>query len=104
MENKKELRKEILAKRDGLSLKERKEKSSVIAQKVIVLEEFIKSNKILLYSHIRSEVETTDVYAEAKRLGKDIYYPRVLGDKMEFYFVDETTEFEMSPFGVREPR
>ena len=101
---KKELRKEILARRNALSVQEREEKSIQIAHKVIHLEEFKKSNKILLYAPIRSEVETAKIYMEARRLCKDVYYPRVIGNEMEFYFVDETTEFETSVYGIREPK
>ena len=101
---KKELRKEILARRNALSVQEREEKSIEIARKVIALEEFENSNKILLYAPIRSEVKTSNIYMEARRLRKAVYYPRVLGDEMEFYFVDETTELETSKYGIREPK
>ena len=89
MTNKKELRKEILARRNTLSLQEREEKSTQIANKVIALAEFQKSNKILLYAPIRSEVETDAIYLEARRLSKAVYYPRVLGSEMEFYLVEQ---------------
>ena len=102
--NKKELRKEILALRNALSLQERAEKSGQIGSKVTSLEEFQKSNKILLYAPIRSEVETESIYLEARRLGKAVYYPRVLGSEMEFYLVDETTPLEQGSFGIREPK
>lgn len=102
--NKKELRKEILARRNALSPQERQEKSAQIASKVIALEEFQKSNKILLYAPIRSEVETGKIHQEAKRLSKDVYYPKVLGAEMEFYLDDSTTDFEIGAFGIREPK
>ena len=104
MTNKKELRKEILARRNALSLQERAEKSTHIASKVIALEKFQKSNKILLYAPIRSEVETDAIDLEARKLGKAVYYPRVLGSEMEFYLVDETTTLEQSSYGIREPK
>ena len=100
---KKTLRKEVLARRNGMPEQERIEKSIEIANKVSGLEKFQKSTVILLYEAIRSEVETKLIYAEAKRQGKEIYYPRVEGEKMEFYRVDETTRFDISAFGIREP-
>ena len=102
--NKKELRKEILARRNALSLQERAEKSTQIAQKIMALPEFQKCNKILLYAPIKSEVETAEIYLEAKRCCKDVYYPRVLEKEMEFYFVDETTTLEKSVYGILEPK
>lgn len=101
--NKKELRKEILAHRDGLSQKERHEKSVQIVTNVLKLEGFRKVNKILMYASMRSEVETDNIDHAARKLGKEIYYPRVQGDKMEFYLADEAMDFEVSAFGVREP-
>ncbi len=104
MISKKELRKEILARRDALSEKERKEKSARISKQVIGQMAFQNATKVLLFSSFKSEVDTEDVFREAKRLNKDIYYPRILDKEMEFYFVNETTEFEISSFGVKEPK
>ena len=102
--NKKELRKAILARRDDLSLKERDEKSAQIVTSVLELEGLKNANKILLYASMRSEVQTDDICYKAKLLGKEIYYPRVQGDEMKFYSVDEDETFEVSTFGVREPK
>lgn len=102
--NKKELRKAILARRDDLSLKERDEKSAQIVTSVLELEELKNANKILLYASMRSEVQTDDICYKAKLLGKEIYYPRVQGNEMKFYSVDEGEAFEVSTFGVREPK
>ena len=102
--DKKILRKEILARRSALSVQERQEKSGKIAAAVVGLEEFQKSDKVLLYVPIRGEVETEEIYQSARMLSKDIYYPRVQGREMEFYLVNETTEFETSPYGIREPK
>lgn len=102
--NKKELRKEAIARRNGLSSQERKEKSAQIAERVVSLDEFEACNTILLYQSIRSEVETGGIYLEAKHLKKEIYVPRVEGDVMEFYRMDEMTEWEVSLFGIKEPK
>ena len=101
---KKELRKEFIRRRNALSEEMRKEKSQEIAKRVTVMCEFQNANVVLLYNAIRSEVETTEIFQEAKRLGKRIYSPRVIGDQMEFYLIDEATEFEVSNFGICEPK
>lgn len=102
--NKKELRKEVLALRDALLPKERHEKSEQIVAQVLELDEYRKANKVFLYASMRSEVETDEIYHKAKALGKAIYYPRVIEDKMEFYLVEDMAELEVSTFGVREPQ
>lgn len=101
--DKKELRKEFIAKRNALSIENQYKKSEAISKRLIALKEFRDANKILMYTNIRSEVITTDIYEEALLLRKDIYYPRVQGDTMEFYQVNDTTEFDVSRFGIREP-
>lgn len=102
--NKSELRKEIRRFRNALPLEMRKEKSVRIASLIIRLQEFQRANVVLLYSAIKSEVETELIYEVAKQLQKQVYYPRVIGDEMEFYLVDEGAEFVVSNFGVREPK
>ena len=102
--DKKILRKEFLARRSELPLEEREEKSAKIADLVIGLEAFEKSDKVLLYAPIRGEVETEKIYRSARLLGKDVYYPRVQGKEMEFYLVNETIEYEMSRYGIKEPK
>jgi 5-formyltetrahydrofolate cyclo-ligase len=49
-------------------------------------------------------VETEKIYRSARLLSKDVYYPRVQGKEMEFYLVNETTEYEMSRYGIKEPK
>ncbi len=102
--DKRKMRKDILARRNALSQQECLEKSKVIVAKLKELEEFKRSNKVLLYAPIRNEVETEEICEAAKRKGKAIYYPRVLGKEMKFYCIDETTEFEISTYGIREPK
>lgn len=102
--DKKELRKEFLVRRNALSQIERREKSEQIAKRVIEIEEFRNANVLLLYQAIRSEVETDQIFEAANQFGKRVYYPRVIGDKMEFYLADSTTEYEISKLGIREPK
>ena len=101
--NKKELRKKFIQLRNALSEEMRKEKSKRIASRVIAMQEFQKTEVVLLYNAIRSEVETKEIFQEAKRLGKPIYFPRVIGDEMEFYLIEEDSKLEVSSFGIYEP-
>ena len=102
--DKRELRKELRKLRDLLTQEERREKSITISERVIALKEFREASVVLLYAAVRSEVETQLIYNVAKKQGKRIYYPRVDGKRMEFYLVDEKTEFETGTFGAREPK
>ena len=104
MITKKELRKETLKKRDALTVAERIEKSHKIANYVLAQPSFEKADVILLYASFRSEVDTEEIFAFAKERKKRIYFPKVLGDKMEFYRVERETDFENGCWGIREPR
>lgn len=103
MKSKAELRKEILQRRDALSFEERFDKSRQIAQKVIGQAAFQEADALLLFASYKSEVDTTEIFETAKKLGKDIYYPKVLGKQMEFYRVQKKEDLVEGYRGIREP-
>lgn len=104
MKAKQELRKEILQRRDALTLEERREKSHQIAEKVISQKEFIEADKVLLFASYKSEVNTSEIFGVAKRLSKDIYYPKVVGKEMEFFKVESEDDLLEGYRGIREPQ
>lgn len=103
MVSKKELRKEILARRDALSEKERREKSTRISKGVTEQEEFQKANKVLLFASCKSEVDTMEIFDVARINNKDIYYPKVIGKEMEFYQIHSKEELLEGYRGIYEP-
>ena len=96
MRTKKELRKEILQLRDALNVEERKEKSHLIAEKVIVQNEFIEADKILLFASFKSEVDTCEIFQAAREAGKAVYFPKITGKEMEFYQYNIVFCFDMN--------
>lgn len=94
----------MLMLRDALSLEEREISSLAIAKCVIEQDAFCYANRILLFSSYKSEVDTSKIYKTAKALGKDVYYPRVQEGAMDFYQVDEKTNWEINRYGIREPQ
>lgn len=103
MISKKELRREILQRRDSLTSEERSTKSSKITEKVIVQKAFLEADKILLFASYKSEVETWEIFKTARNASKDIYYPKVLGKEMEFYRVKQEADLLEGYHGIREP-
>jgi len=104
MKSKKELRKEILKNRDALTVEERSEKSKIIAQKVISHKVFQEADIVLLYASYKSEVDTIDIFEAAILAEKEVFYPKVIGDEMEFYRVQEQTDLIEGYRGIREPK
>lgn len=103
LKSKKELRKEILQLRDALTEEERREKSHIIAEKVIAKNEFLEADKVLLFASYHSEVDTYEIYQAARVSGKFVYYPKVIGKEMEFYIVEKEEDLVEGYRGIREP-
>ena len=70
MTSKKEIREQILKKRQALSLEEWKEKSLTIAKQIFLHPAFREETYIFAYLPIRGEVNTLPVLEEAWRQGK----------------------------------
>ena len=104
METKKEIRKQILQKRDALFDLERQQKSEEIVQKVIASEVFQNSDVFLLFSSYKSEVDVTKLIEYTLLLGKKVYLPKVIGLKMEFYRIFSMSELEDGYCGIKEPK
>lgn len=104
MKSKVELRNEILQRRDTLTQVERKEKSYQIAQRVVKQKEFIDANKILLFAAYKSEVDTTEIFKVAQKQKKAVYYPKVIGNELEFYRVQKQENLMQGYRGIREPK
>ena len=104
MDRKKQLRQEILQKRDALSLVERKEKSRQISERVIQHPAFLDADKILLYASFRSEVDTKAIFQTALEMKKQVYFPKVIGKEMEFYQVRKEDELLEGYCGILEPK
>ncbi len=104
METKKEIRKQILQKRDALSLQERQQKSQIIAQRVISTEAFQKSDKLLLFSSYKSEVDVSLIMQYAFEMQKQVYLPKIIGSEMEFYRISSVSELLDGYCGIKEPK
>lgn len=104
LKTKRELRKEILKLRDALTLEERERKSKEITKRVIAHKAFKQADIILLFSSFKSEVDTTEIFETAQRFSKDIYYPKVIGDEMEFYRVEHEIDLKEGYRGICEPK
>ncbi len=104
---KKELRREVLAKRDVLSSEERAIGSVRIFSKIAEMDIYQKAEIILCYVDFGSEVQTKEFMANAKADGKTVYAPRIVREddgmrRMRFYRYDAQT-LERSKWGIEEP-
>ena len=99
--NKNELRKKYLELRKQIL--EKDEKSKIIMNKLIMMEEYISSSSIGLYYSLSSEVNTLELINYALNEKKRVFLPRVEGDNIVFYEIKSMSGLVKSNFGVMEP-
>lgn len=101
-----DIRKEILGKRDSLTLEQQQEKSRQIFEKLITLEEYKHSRNILVYADFGSEVKTDDIILDSLSMGKNVYCPKVTDHEnglMVFAKIESLEDLELGFVGLREP-
>lgn len=77
---------------------------TAIAERLIVLPEFINASHIFAYLSVGREVDTRRIIAEALKLDKDVYLPVVLGNGiMEFARYDASARLLSSELHIPEP-
>ncbi|MEE4252996.1 MAG: 5-formyltetrahydrofolate cyclo-ligase [Desulfuromusa sp.] len=96
-------RKQFLSLRRQLDLSVHLRLSQQAQQQLIASECFARAKTVALYSPINNEVATEQVFLEARKGNKQVYYPRVDGDDLAFFEVRETSELLPGGFGVAEP-
>lgn len=103
VEEKKQLRKRILAQRNAMPLKVREEKSRKIMEALFAMPLYRESDNILTYVNYQSEVDTTDLVNKAFADKKRVFAPKVSGETMEFYQLTGIKDLKEGYKGIREP-
>jgi 5-formyltetrahydrofolate cyclo-ligase len=94
----------LLAQRVQLSKDQRRCLSRAAQQALIGSPVFQDAACIALYSPTRGEVETAMLFSAARRAGKKVCYPRVVGERMVFIEVDDLASLGKGAFGLLEPQ
>lgn len=100
------LRKEIIAKRDGLSSPDITSKSRKIFEKVQALSDFKEASNVLIYASMKSEVMTDDIIRACLEEGKSVYCPvctDTANGVMEFVKIHSLQDLKEGYYGIREP-
>ncbi|HEX6282500.1 MAG TPA: 5-formyltetrahydrofolate cyclo-ligase [Nitrososphaera sp.] len=100
---KKEIRQEMLERRNRLNSQEISKRSKSIQEFVINSKEFQRAKVVGAYSAFGSEVSTELIIERARILGKKIALPRVEEDKITFYELSSTKSLIRGRFGIMEP-
>lgn len=102
-EQKKALRSEILKKRNSIAPPDLVAFSNRICSCVTTESKYVRCNDILLYSHFGSEVKTDYIFEHALKDGKNVYFPKVEGNIMNFYKVNSMDDLKTGFKGMLEP-
>lgn len=95
-------RKEIINKRKNIPNKQIK--SNIIFHKIIETDIYKKSKTIALYNSLENEVSTKELITYSLNNNKEVYLPKVVGEKLLFYKISSDEEFVLSSFNIKEPK
>ena len=103
MQIKKELRKELKAKRKNLEKKAQSDE--FIRENLICSDLYLESKQVLFYAGLDDEINLDECINDALLLGKKAALPICTDDSgnMEFYYINAMNDLKSGFFGVREP-
>ncbi|MBO5223712.1 MAG: 5-formyltetrahydrofolate cyclo-ligase [Clostridia bacterium] len=100
--NEKELRKNLIAKRESLDSKTLIRNTKIVTQALFSLDGFTEFSSYFVYKSFRGEVDTNEIIERLERLGKTVLYPVTDGDIM-YAVKNEGERFVRDRFGVEVP-
>lgn len=98
------LRNLLLEKRDNTSFDLLKIASEKIQKRLKKIYVFKNAQKIGVYYPIGSEILTQDIIQELLSNAKEVFLPKVIGDKMEFRKIVDFSSLEKGSFDIMEPK
>lgn len=103
--NKQTLRKIFTEKRKSLSADWAAQKSKIISQKLLGMEEIKSKNNFSLYLPTNNEVDTKEVIRKLSELKKTIFLPRYFENgKYHFVTFSSFESLEVGPYGILQPK
>ena len=99
------LRKQMRSQRDSLSGEEQKNRSNLIAERLLESELYRQHCRICIYQAFRNEVSCDTIMYESWKCGKEVFVPVTdeQNKTMEFYKVTEQTQWRLGAYGIMEP-
>ena len=97
------LRQRLLQERRDLCVELYHRKSEVIQSLLCRHDCFVSAGTVALYCPVNNEVDTGMLFSLARKLGKQVFYPRVDGVALGFHEVSRHQDLVPGSFGVLEP-
>lgn len=93
----------MLNKRRSLTPKDVQNMGKMIFNKLIELPEYQNSKLVLCYVSFDNEVDTLGIISYSLACGKKVGIPKVIGNKIEFYYIDDLSRLHKGTYGILEP-
>lgn len=100
---KRSIRDEMLIRRRHLAVDTCLARSLSAQQRLLQTPEFVAATVVGLYSPVRNEVFTEEIFTAARLAGKTVAYPRVRDDLLDFVEVAQRQELVPGAYGILEP-
>lgn len=100
---KEKIRREMSAKRNSLPEEFIKKNSKEISEKLLNMDIYNNAKNIYIYMDFNGEVDTKEIIADAFSKGKRVAIPKIIENKMEFYYIDDIADVDVGYFGYLEP-
>jgi len=100
------IRKDVLKKREDLSVYIIEKNSREIFEELIEKTEYIEASNVLIYASFGKEVKTDEIILDALAVGKRVFCPKVTDKKngiMKFVRIYELEKLVPGTMGIREP-
>lgn len=105
MQDKAQIRKELLSKRDNIPPEVRRSKNRMIRERLLSLDEFRDAGIIFFFASFRTEVDTSEMIKSSLLSGKRVILPKVDKDRHELLLYEIRDFGELAPgyMGIPEP-
>lgn len=107
---KKEIRRQMLIKRDSLNAEERRRAAVLLTERILGHQWYYRSAVLLAFASCGSEIDTGEIIREALKQGKKVYLPRVMSAEpeqeefyMDFFRIFNMDELRPGYRGIPEP-
>lgn len=98
------LRSRFIARRDGLSLEEVVRLSARVQRRFVESTWYHSARRLALYSSVRNEVLTDEVFQDAVTSGREVCFPRVVrGQGLSFCRIEEPADLVPGAYDILEP-
>lgn len=102
--NKAEFRKEMLARSDALSERERRENDKKIHERVMSLSEYARAERVFVYVGVGTEISTDEIIDRLLSGGKSVYVPLCRGcGEMDAIKITSRKDLKPGRYGIPEP-